>query len=220
MADSELMPKDPFERLGNYVYGPRFRGRKDQVKKLQKYCVSRNQHVHGVPYVGKTSLVYHSLIVNKDKLHSEKGFPVCPIFVKISDCLTAEDVFREIYKRTIAVINPFIKEDQKLTFEALQSVVEDAQKDISSVVAFFEQGIPSLEVDVVIVLAKFDKIRALFKEGAYFSKLCTIVEAENVHAVVISRRSIESIEMLATRNDGSVFAGSFDASSSIESAKF
>ena len=73
------MENNFFAGYGKTVSGVNFIGRDAELKKIQQRLFSKefgNLSIVGLPKIGKSSLAYHSLLFQKERLWSENKFLV------------------------------------------------------------------------------------------------------------------------------------------------
>ena len=190
MAHSELT--NPFEGLGTYVFGERFVGRPEHIQWLQDNCTSRNISIQGLPKIGKTSLVFHSLIHQRDQVKAKQSY--CPVFFNVGTCRTPEDFFKRLVVAVKENLLSALPEERKATVQQLYALVKEEEFDLGYVESFFENGVKNLPVDVVIVFDEFDKVQDIKFAGHDFGLLRAILSVPNIHGTITSKQSIYSLE--------------------------
>ncbi len=198
MAESELnnFQESPFGGLGEPVCGNQFVGRQEYVKMLQENCTRRNFAIQGLPRVGKTSLACHSIINAITQVNSH-DLPLCVLMFHVGSCGSAEAFFsklcKSVYRKLkddLTSLND-VKTGKRL--DKLFGYVEDDEYEQDSIESFFENGISQLQLQLVIIMDEFDKVRSIFS-GGDFASLRIILCVSNIHAVITSKRSIYDLE--------------------------
>lgn len=200
MAESKLTFRDPFAEIGNRVYGERFVGRKEHVVELQKYCTTQNYSIVGLPKIGKTSLAYHSVIHQKDRVVSDK--PFVPIFFNVGTSDSSYNFFKRLVKDVCRNISDVLEEKdagRSLLKDGYEMVVED-NFDTDDIQSFFKDYVYKIPINLVIVFDEFDTVRDFFK--GYDWSLLREILVENVHGIINSKRTINVLENGGDRKDG------------------
>ena len=190
MANQKL--GNPFVDLGTHVYGDRFVGRKEELKRLQDNCASRNFSIQGLPKIGKTSLAYQGIIHKWDKVSCRRT--LCPVFFNVGTCTSTDDVFNRLVKSVRTSLIAHLPPNKHQLVNSLYKIVQDDNFNRDSIEAFFESGVINLPVDIVIVFDEFDKVKTLQFAGHDFSLLRAILSVTNVHGTITSKQSIFSLE--------------------------
>lgn len=209
MAKSELTQQsNPFSDTGNHVFGERFVGRQDQVQKLQDYCTTSNWSVQGLPHTGKTSLVWHSIIHNRDKVYSK--YPLCVVYVCVDGCNQLEELYSSLVIKAYESVREGIEEEsEKNRLDNIYALVKMCNFRPNDVTGFFQQ-IQTFNVSVLIILDRFDYIIKLKAQTTDLSNLRAIL-VPNVHFILISIQSIDSIENKVGKEAGSVLSQLFSS---------
>ena len=87
---------NPFADFGGIIYGSRFIGRHEEIKKVQERVLGTtygNLAVMGLPRVGKSSLVWHAIMDEKERLLKEYTIP---IFFESGSCDSSESFFKKM----------------------------------------------------------------------------------------------------------------------------
>lgn len=197
---------NPFLDTGSKVYGDRFVGRQNYVRQLQDGCTTNNWAVRGLPHTGKTSLVWHSIIHKKDKVRSKHTF--CPVYMAVDECRTMDEFYRTMATLAYDGVCQILASDQRRALDNLFSVLEKKDFNRGEVKRFFSSGLSKLEISVVIILDRFDYIKEL---GAEYQDLANIraIISPNIHILIVSNQSIETIEEKVGREGGSILAQLF-----------
>src|SRR5688500_9393632 len=115
-------PINPFANYGAIVFGNDFVGRDEIIKTINDRVVYANEpgciSIVGLPKVGKSSLVWHTLIHAKETLRSQHKLP---IWVNMVIFRTPEDFFRGLISTTLEEL-----EDLNLLDEKTSKLAHDA----------------------------------------------------------------------------------------------
>ncbi len=208
-----LARKNPFAGTGTHVYGERFVGRTEYVSRLQNDCTSVNIAIRGLPKMGKTSLAYHSIIEQRQHVSTDK--PLVTIFFSVGTCRTADEMFRWLTDRVYEELSDLgLTDTQLLPLHRSYKRLTDNDYDRDRIQSFFEQALPRIEAQVVVIFDEFDKVRTIQFTGSDFSLLRTILSVRNLRGVVVSKRSIYTLENWAVdpMRGPSTFYQLFDSS--------
>lgn len=192
MANKELNLHSPFSRLGTHVYGERFVGRSNLVKHIQRNIVERNISIVGLPKIGKTSLAYHSIIENSGDVVADCVF--CPVFYNAGLARTADDFFINLLKSIRLNLLPILDEANINRLNSLYAIVKEGNFDSEEIRNFFESGISTFPVNIVVLFDEFDRVRTIRFTGYDFSLLRAILSVRNVRGLITSKRTIYSLE--------------------------
>lgn len=198
MAETKLTFTDPFAGIGQRVYGERFVGRKDYVAELQKYCTTRNYSIVGLPKIGKTSLAFHSVIYQKERVVSDK--PFCPVFFNVGTCDSSHGLFKRLVKDVCSHIEEVLedKQDVERLHKRFQ-VVKEENFSSDDVQDFFLYCVQKMPINLVVVFDEFDKTRDIF--SGYDWGLLRAIMVENTHCIINSKRTIETLENWGNSSD-------------------
>lgn len=211
MAYQELTSKNPFMGgIGIPVYGERFIGRKHLVQQLREDCTRKSHAIHGLPHTGKTSLVQHSIMQNAQLVETE--LPLCVIYVRLDTCKDCKELYREIATKSYETVRELLTNDDDIrVLDSGFQLLEKKDFITEKFKGFFVQYISSLKVHLTIILDRFDHIRkkGFGFESTDFSILSSIIAPTNITFVVISIRSLNSLENEVGKEAGSVFSQLF-----------
>ena len=115
------MEDNLFAGYGKTVHGESFVGRETEIKKIQQRLFSRefgNLSIVGLPKIGKSSLAYHSLFFQRERLWNENQYIIEWISLK------SYSSSRELYQKlTLSVKEKITKFDGSNT--KLISILEE-----------------------------------------------------------------------------------------------
>lgn len=200
MANTEL--NNPFDRMGTHVYGERFVGRSEYVRKIRQNCTSRNFSIQGLPKIGKTSLAFQSVITGKDLIKSDKPL-VTIFFTSIGTSENSHSVFkslaRVVYQQALTTLDD---DAEKSRLKEHYQMLKDDDFDGNAVQDFFQYGVSQLKINFVIIFDEFDKVRKIGFHGPQFALLRVILSLPNVHGIITSKRSIRTLERWCEDSEG------------------
>ena len=184
------------DRIGNKVFGDGFVGRKNLIRQLQDCCTSQNFSVVGLPKIGKSSLVYHSIIYNKRDVRRNNYRPFIPVFVDCGPASSIQEFFNNI---TISVYNELQK---VLPDERRQHLLNDYSEynnnvinNLSISVMGFFNTLMNYQIDIVIILDDFDRVRTIKGfDGTRLAIIRTLSELAYIKFIIISKRHLSIIE--------------------------
>ena len=185
----------PFKDLGTYVFGDQFIGRQAYISRLQRECTTRNFSILGLPKVGKTSLVYESIINLGNQIKTKK--PLCVVMFNVGTCTDPQNFFKKLVKNVYGELKrtiPHTQADDIRIIEELYGFVKEDNYDLDTIESFFESGIKSISAHLVLFFDEFDKVRKIGFSGNSFALLRAILQVPNVHGAITSNRSIFDLE--------------------------
>lgn len=186
---------NPFADFGGIVHGDRFIGRQKEIRKIQERVLGTtygNLAVMGLPRVGKSSLVWHAIMDEKERLIKEKTIP---IFFESGSCNCSERFF----KKMVSLLNDemeFICNDEK--YERLSSkIIGELKSEYSEdFVQKFFKLIKKIGYKVIYIFDEFDSVQDFF-DKADFQFLRELSYNPDTHLCLVtcSRKTIEDIEV-------------------------
>jgi hypothetical protein len=202
---------NPFADNGSIVYGQQFVGRKAAIKAIQQRIIDPPSPgclaIVGAPRIGKSSLVYETLIYPQESLLAKK---IISFRVNLPDVANHVELFQELLRQTLEVFSDHeLEEDILIKGKALlekQQTWVDLQHDVRK---FFKK-VKGKGWRVVAVIDEFDEARHIFQDGVGFQALRELAyqPAWRVCLVTVSRRSLSEITSQA-RTDISNLPGIF-----------
>jgi AAA+ ATPase superfamily predicted ATPase len=203
-----------FAGYGKTVYGVNFIGRDTEIKKIQQRLFSKefgNLSIVGLPKIGKSSLAYHSLFFQKEKLWTENKFLV--EWISLKSYKSSKELY---HKLTLSIKDKISKLDSSNA--ALIEILEDNFQYIKNpktsfvelehyLLSFFSE-IVSNNIRVLVILDEFDYVKEILGEVDYQMLRTLSYEPDHQIAfITTSRRSIFDIERYS--GQGSNFFGTF-----------
>ena len=191
---------NPFSDYGNIVYGERFIDRRDSIRAVENRVIRPNEPgnlaIIGDYRIGKSSLVYHSIMERKSDLWKEKRIPV---WINLATFDQASIFFRSLVTSSYDELDSL-----GLLSDGIKSAAERALKDKVSwsegygrIQRYFEK-IRHAGLRILFVLDEFDHARYLFKgdiSGFQGLRELSYRPEWRVTFITTSRRSLQSIEL-------------------------
>ena len=209
-----------FEGTGSIVYGGRFVGRKNDIRRIQDRVVygHGNIAIIGMPRIGKTSLAWHTLMNDKDTLFSRK---LIPVFIESASVKNDYDYLslmleeaKESIEDLIELDLPDSKELETIFLNELQPIAATyyvkppgLEKD-KYFKKFFKQLKKKTGYTFIFILDEFDRAEDILSFATFqLLREVSINPKSKVSFVTTSRKTIEEIES----KDGSIsnFHGTF-----------
>ncbi|MDG6249556.1 Swt1 family HEPN domain-containing protein [Methanocalculus sp.] len=202
--------KNPFASVGKIVSGDFFIGRKKQFKVIDEKILypdtPGNLAIIGEPRIGKSSLIYHKIISQKNELIKQN---IIPIWIPIGKFNEGSTFFKELGIELYTEIIDNNLEDNKIkkAAELLFSTCITSPDYFYNLQKFFKSvrksGIKSL-----FILDEFDYSRKFFKgdvSGFHNVRELCYNPDYGVTFITISRRNLHEIEekseIISTLND-------------------
>jgi hypothetical protein len=191
--------ENPFADYGNIIRGERFIGRKESLEVIESRIVrpkeAGNLAIIGEPRIGKSSLVYKSVIDRKEEFIARKFIP---IWINLATYDKSSIFFRSLVMRCMDEM-----EDLGWLSEPIQRAAERALEDELSwsegynrIQRFFEK-VRKAGYRVLFILDEFDHARRLFKgdvSGFQGLRELSYRPEWRVYYITTSRRRIRHIE--------------------------
>ena len=192
--------ENPFADYGKIVCGERFIGRKNIMNVIENRIVQPenpgNLAIIGVHRIGKSSLVYKTIIEQKDKLIAKQ---VLPIWIGLSSYKQPMNFFRALITKCVREIRRLnwlsdeIQGSAELALEALKD--EDPWAEITD---FFIE-VQEAGYGTLFILDEFDHARHLFEGETAFQYLRELADYPDyrLSLILTSRRNVRDIEHAA-----------------------
>ena len=216
---SEYNCRNPFAAAGTIVAGNAFVGRQMELRDMSERLFGEefgNVAIVGIPKVGKSSLMHNALMVNAERLWSERRFLIVWYTLKRSSEEESKSEKRTIFLRLVSEVYHFLKMHKETTLIADLDEYYDIIKDQSIVWSEFEQNILYFfeevvysGIRVIYCIDEFDYSKDVLCESEY--ELLREISYRNSNKIAIvttSRRSIYDIEHYT--GGGSNFYGTFE----------
>ena len=191
---------NPFSDYGAIVYGERFINRRDSIRAVENRVIRPrepgNMAIIGDYRIGKSSLVYHSIMQRKHDLLKERRIP---IWINLATFDQASIFFRSLVTTSYDELDSlgWLSDEIKYTAErALQDEVSWSE-GYGRIQRYFEK-IRQVGIRVLFVLDEFDHARYLFKgdiSGFQGLRELSYRPEWRVSFITTSRRSLQSIEL-------------------------
>jgi AAA+ ATPase superfamily predicted ATPase len=100
-----MILKNPFSDYGGIVSQNKFVGRKTEIKQIHKRVLGEtfgNLAIMGLPRIGKSSLAWNSIIVNKNELIKNN---ILPIWIPLGELSNLNELFDEVLTNTCEIVN-------------------------------------------------------------------------------------------------------------------
>lgn len=216
---NEFSLYNPFASAGSIVKGDAFVGRASIIRNISERLFGKefgNVAIVGIPKIGKSSLMYQTLMAQSEYLWNEHRFIV--VWYTLKSHLDNSTRFekRAIFLRLAADVHHFLKKHNEL--EILDSLKEyyEIIKDQSIVWSEFEQNILYFfeeivysKIRVIYCIDEFDYSKDFLGESEYgLLREISYRNSNKIAIVTTSRRSIYDIEHYT--GGGSNFYGTFE----------
>jgi hypothetical protein len=191
---------NPFSDYGNIVYGERFINRRDSIRVVENRVIRPrepgNLVIIGDYRIGKSSLVYHSVMERKNDLLKERRIP---IWINLATFDRASVFFRSLVTSSYDELDSLgwlSDEIKSVTERALQDEVSWSE-GYGRIQRYFEK-VRRTNTQIVFILDEFDHARSLFRgdiSGFQGLRELSYRPEWRVNFITTSRRSIQSIEL-------------------------
>lgn len=191
---------NPFSDYGNIVYGERFMGRHDGMRVIENRVIRPtepgNLAVIGDYRIGKSSLVYHSIMMRKNDLLKKRRIP---IWVNLATFDQAPAFFRSLVTNSYDEIESLGWSTDVVKIAAERALQDEISwsEGYGRVQRYFEK-VRQSGIRLLFILDEFDHARYLFKgdiSGFQGLRELSYRPEWRVTFITTSRRSLQSIEL-------------------------
>jgi len=192
--------ENPFAGYGSIVYGDRFIGRTDDSSIVEKRSIypkeAGNLAIVGVRHIGKSSLIYKTIMERKEELTTQN---ILPIWINIGTFDQIPNFFCSLVNSCLNEIENLNRMTEPIQRSADRVLVDKQSWDnrYSRIQRFFSK-VRKEGYRVLFILDEFDHARRIFKDNiSGFQKLRELSYNPKwrVAFIVIFRRSISEIEI-------------------------
>lgn len=195
-----MKSENPFADFGTIVHHDRFIGRESDLRVVESRVIrppeAGNLAVIGEPRIGKSSLLFKSIMERKSNIY-ERG--VVPMWINLATYDSSSEFFRSLVSRCVDEL-----EDRNRISDAIQRAADRALKDdiswsegYSRIQRFFEK-VRLDNIRIWLILDEFDHARHLFRgdvSGFQGLRELSYRPEWRVTLITASRRSIREIEL-------------------------
>lgn len=198
MSESDFV--NPFSDYGNIVYGDRFINRRDNIHAVENRVIRPtepgNLAIIGDYRVGKSSLVYKSVMERKSELLKDRRIPV---WINLATFDRASIFFRSLVTISYDEIEGlgWLTDPIKLASDRALQDETSWSEGYGRIQRYFEK-VRQAGIRILFVLDEFDHARHLFKgdvSGFQGLRELSYRPEWRVTFVTTSRRSLQSIEL-------------------------
>lgn len=215
---SENSINNPFASAGAIVVGDAFVGRKNEIRDISERLFGKefgNVAIVGIPKVGKSSLMYQTLMFPAESLWNDRRYLVAWYTFKNTPETLSRPEKRTVFLNLVSKVYHFLKkhEEQDLlnSLDEYYEIIKDNSVGWSefeqNILYFFEEIVHS-NIRVIYCIDEFDYSKEYLRESEY--ELLREISYRNSNKIAIvttSRRSIYDIEHYT--GGGSNFYGTF-----------
>lgn len=196
---------NPFTDFGGIVHGDRFIGRHYEIKKIQERVFGTtygNLAIMGLPRVGKSSLVWHAIMDEKDDLLAKNTIPM---FFESGSCENSDAFF----KKMVSILNDeleYISIEEKYITIYTKIIKEIEHSNSKDLIQKFFKLIKRIGYKLIYIYDEFDSVQSFFSKADFqFLRELSYNPDTHLCLVTCSRKTIEDIEV----KDGAIsnFAG-------------
>jgi len=197
MTERDLV--NPFSDYGAIVYGERFINRRDSIRTVENRVIRPkepgNLAIFGNYRIGKSSLVYHSIMERKGELLKSKRIP---IWINLATFDHASMFFRSLITNSYHELDSLGLVSDEIKRAAKHALQDDIswREGYGRIQRFFEK-LRRAGLQILFILDEFDHARQLFKgdiSGFQGLRELSYRPEWRVNYVITSRRSIQCIE--------------------------
>lgn len=191
---------NPFSDYGNIIYGERFINRHDSIRAVENRVIRPrepgNLAIIGDYRIGKSSLVYHSIMERKSALLKERRIP---IWINLATFDQASIFFRSLVNNSYDELDSlgWLSDEIKTTAERALLDELSWSEGYGRIQRYFEK-IRRANLRILFILDEFDHARHLFKgdiSGFQGLRELSYRPEWRVTFITTSRRSLQSIEL-------------------------
>lgn len=191
---------NPFSDYGNIVYGERFINRHDSIRAVENRVIRPkdpgNLAIIGDYRIGKSSLVYHSIMERKNDLLQRRRLP---IWINLATFDQASRFFRSLVTSSYNELDSLGLLSDEIKAAAERALLEEVSwsEGYGRIQRYFEK-IRWANLRILFILDEFDHARHLFKgdiSGFQGLRELSYRPEWRVTFITTSRRSLQSIEL-------------------------
>lgn len=189
--------ENPFSDYGKIVRGERFIGRGQIISVIESRITQPtnpgNLAIVGVHRIGKSSLVYKTIVEQRDKL---TGKGILPIWRGLSSYDQSSEFFRSLVDEYVSEMEDLGWLTERIQRSANRALESNASWD--RIKRFFKD-VQNAGYGVIFILDEFDDARNLFKGETAFQRLRELADYPDyrLSLVLTSRRNIRDVELAA-----------------------
>lgn len=189
--------ENPFSDYGKIVRGERFIGRGQIIGVVESRIIQPtnpgNLAIVGVHRIGKSSLVYKTIIEQRAKL---TGKGILPIWRGLSSYDQSSEFFRSLVDEYVSEMEDLGWLTERIQRSANRALESNASWD--RIKRFFKD-VQNTGYGVIFILDEFDDARNLFKGETAFQRLRELADYPDyrLSLVLTSRRNIRDVELSA-----------------------
>lgn len=195
------MSENIFAERGLAVFGDKFIGRKELLKKIGQYVLGPNRSGNlalvGIPAIGKSSLVKQFLYLNEQAIIREEV-----LLIEIN--LGAIENIKHFHLKMVTTVLEQLENLKKLTgdspihktgVEAIRSLnrAEMVTDEINAINAFY-LSVKTAKWEITFILDNFDEAKEKFPSKSSFQQLLALLESHYFSLITLSRERIYQIE--------------------------
>lgn len=209
MATQSLI--NPFADYGGIVFGDRFVGRKLEIQRIEQRVFGSaygNIAIMGLPRIGKSSLVWQSIMTKKEQLEAEKTLP---IYFQTGSCKNSTLFFQQLVslldeELSLICDDPRYENNVKKVVDTV--IANNNPVEFSNAIQKYFKFVKRLGYKIIYILDEFDSVQKIF-EVADFQMLRELSYNPDtkICLVTCSRKTIQEIE--AVNGAISNFYGTF-----------
>lgn len=193
---------NPFSNYGAIVFGSDFVGRESAIQTIRERVINADEpgciSIVGLPRIGKSSLVWHTLIAPQSEMLGKNKLVV---WISMGTFRTPEEFFRHLVLATLEAAedaNILTEDISKIGRAALEGGL--AWIDFQGHIRRFIKRFRKLGWRLIYVIDEFDAARTVFKDNLFAYQYLRELHNNPEHRicyVTTSRRTISEIEFVA-----------------------
>lgn len=192
MVIETLNIQNPFADYGGIVEGSRFVGRINAIKAIHTRVLGSsfgNLAIMGLPRIGKSSLAWNALMVDKKKYAEQK---ILVERLNIGSIKSAKEFYIRLMDKTLPNV-------RNLSFELYNQLLEARkafnETNSESEIEYFFALVRQNNYRLIYILDEFDNVTKFFKlEDFQLLRELSISPESKICLVTISRRTIQELE--------------------------
>jgi hypothetical protein len=191
-----MILKNPFSDYGGIVSQNKFVGRKTEIKQIHKRVLGEtfgNLAIMGLPRIGKSSLAWNSIIVNKNELIKNN---ILPIWIPLGELSNLNELFDEVLTNTCEIVNKNeiavleeLKEIRRNFIEALSNL--EKRRYVKKFLRLINDNFYRL----IIIIDEFDNAENIFnlQDFQFLREISYNLETK-IAIITISRKTVQELE--------------------------
>lgn len=191
-----MILNNPFSDFGATVINERFVGRKAELKQISNRLFGDsfgNLAIMGLPRIGKSSLAWNGIIVNKKTLLENK---IISLWIQLGEFSDLQEFLDEVLTQTTETIEENFP-NLLTNFKYIKDSFSEVEKNIEKrrYVKKYLKSLKDNNIRLIVVIDEFDNAKDIFnlQDFQFLREISYNIEIK-IGIVTISRKTIQELE--------------------------